>query len=300
MSVKKFFSPEFVPIQSVLYHELAFDILRLDKIHLGASGNKFFKLKYNFMEAEKKGLKKILTFGGAFSNHIAATAISAKACGFESIGIIRGEEVSNPTLELAKENGMLLHFISREEYRAKEEERGLKELGAKFDHPYIIPEGGTNELAISGTKEIHQYIPDDYGLISTCFGTGGTIAGLIKGKSAKQKLLGFSVLKGEWPEQEIEKLLEGSKEENWEIKTQYHFGGYAKWQPELIDFIQDFYKKTSIALDPIYTGKMMYGLMMELEKGNIKSDQKILAIHSGGLQGVAGFNQRFGFDLAEK
>ena len=298
MSVKKFFSPEHIPIQRIQFAGLIFDILRLDKIHTGASGNKFFKLKYNFLEAEKNGHKTILTFGGAFSNHVVATAISAKACGFKSIGIIRGEEVENPSLKRAKECGMDLHFISREDYKEKNKPEFLNDLKKQFDNPFIIPEGGTNELALKGTAEIHDFIPAHYNLIATCFGTGGTLAGLIKGKAAHQKIMGFSALKGEWVKDELSNLLE-TEYANWDISSAYHFGGYAKWKPELIDFINEFYEKTAVPLDPVYTGKMMYGLMMEWKRDKISSEDHILAIHSGGLQGVAGFNERFGFTLAE-
>jgi 1-aminocyclopropane-1-carboxylate deaminase len=299
MSVRKFFSPEDVPIQRVQFGGLIFDLLRLDKIHAGASGNKFFKLKYNFLEAEKEGFKKILTFGGAFSNHILATAISAKACGFQSVGVIRGEEIMNPTLEKAKENGMKLYFISREEYREKDHADFINFLNKEFDSPYIIPEGGTNEKAIKGTAEIHDFIPKHYNFITACFGTGGTLAGLINGKADHQKILGISVLKGDWVKEELKNLIKYDHN-NWDINRQYHFGGYAKWKPELIDFIIEFYEKTSVPLDPIYTGKMMYALMMEWKKDNISADDHILAIHSGGLQGIVGFNERFGFGLADK
>ncbi len=299
MSVKKIFSPEDVPIQRVQFAGLIFDILRLDKIHAGASGNKFFKLKYNFLEAEKNGYEKILTFGGAFSNHIVATAISAKSSGFQSIGIIRGQEVKNPSLKLAQKYGMKLHFISRDDYRKKDTIDFINDLKKRFDNPFIIPEGGTNELALNGTAEIHDFIPRHYNLIAACFGTGGTLAGLIEGKAEHQKILGFSVLKGDWVKDELKNLV-GKDDGNWDLTTNYHFGGYAKWKQELIDFIIEFYEKTSIPLDPVYTGKMMYGLMMEWKKDNISSDDHILAIHSGGLQGIAGFNERFGFNLAER
>lgn len=299
MSVEKFFSPEDVPIQRVQFGGLIFDLLRLDKIHRGASGNKFFKLKYNFLEAEKNGYKKILTFGGAFSNHIVATAISARLSGFKSIGIIRGEEVTNPSLKLAQKYGMEFQFISREDYRKRDNDDFLDDLKKRFDDPYIIPEGGTNDLALIGTAEIHDFIPEHYNLITACFGTGGTLAGLIAGKYDHQKILGVSVLKGEWVKEELNNLL-GNDTGNWEVTTKYHFGGYAKWKQELIDFITEFYEKTGVPLDPVYTGKMMYGLLMEWKKDKISSDDHILAIHTGGLQGIAGFNKRFGFDLADR
>lgn len=299
MSVRNFFTPAHVPIQRVQFAGLIFDILRLDKIHGGASGNKFFKLKHNFLAAEQMGYSKVLTFGGAFSNHIVATAISARASGFKSIGIIRGDEVTNPTLQLAEKYGMKLHFIDREQYRDKENPAFIEDIKRRFNNPYIIPEGGTNELALKGTAEIHDFIPDHYNLIASSFGTGGTLAGLIRGKSKQQKILGFSSLKGDWPKEELSNLLE-EQIGNWRLSTKYHFGGYAKWKPELIDFIKEFYEKTAVPLDPIYTGKMIYGLMMEWKKDRISSEDHILAIHSGGLQGIEGFNQRFGFDLASR
>ncbi|MBK6265711.1 pyridoxal-phosphate dependent enzyme [Marivirga sp. S37H4] len=292
MTLHKFFQPENVSIQKVHYAGLIFDVLRLDKIHTTASGNKFFKLKHNMLEAKNQEKEVLLTFGGAFSNHIISTAFAAKACGFSSIGIIRGEEIENPVLSLAKEQGMQLEFVSREQYRDKYNPGFIQELRARHGDFYLIPEGGTNHLAVKGTEEINDLIPSVYDLICISVGTGGTIAGLINSKKEHQRILGFSALKGSWIEKEVDEWING--ENNWQINQENHFGGYAKWKPELIDFINDFYQKTGIPLDPVYNGKMMYGLLNLWKKGEISSDHNVLAIHTGGLQGIIGFNHRFG------
>ncbi len=292
MSPNKFFQPEHVSIQKVQYAGLIFDVLRLDQIHAAASGNKFYKLKYNLIEAVKQKKKTLLTFGGAFSNHIIATAFAAKACGFKSIGIIRGDEVSNPTLKMAELQGMDLQFISREQYREKHSQGFIESLKERIGDFYLIPEGGTNDLALRGTTEITKIIPEIYELICVSVGTGGTIGGLIRGKKEHQRIIGFSALKGKWIEDEISELVPQAK--GWSVNTDSHFGGYAKWKPELIEFINDFYQKTGIPLDPVYNGKMMHGILKMWKSGEISTDEHLLAIHTGGLQGISGFNFRFG------
>ncbi len=292
MLSNKFFKPEHVSIQKVHYAGLIFDILRLDKIHAAASGNKFYKLKYNILEAEEQEQKTLLTFGGAFSNHIIATAFASNACGFNSIGIIRGDAVENPTLKMASAQGMKLHFIDREQYREKYNPDFIETLKEQFGDFYLIPEGGTNSLALKGTSEITDLIPDMYDLLCVSVGTGGTVGGLIKGKKEHQHVIGFSALKGKWIENEIEELVEHKN--GWSINTDSHFGGYAKWKPELIEFINDFYQKTGIPLDPVYNGKMLYGILKMWKAGEISADDHLLAIHTGGLQGINGFNYRFG------
>lgn len=292
MAVVKFFQPEHVSIQKVHYAGLIFDVLRLDKIHDTASGNKFFKLKHNLQEAKNQQKQAVLTFGGAFSNHIISTAYAANACGFRSIGIIRGEEVENPTLEAAKQQGMQLKFISREQFRKKNDPEFINQLKHEFGDFYLIPEGGTNPLAVKGTAEIAALIPQEYDLICVSVGTGGTMAGLVNSKKDHQHIQGFSALKGAWIKDEMNKLVDC--ENGWQINQENHFGGYAKWKPDLIDFINDFYQKTGIPLDPVYNGKMIYGLLSMWKSGAISADHHILAIHTGGLQGISGFNFRFG------
>ncbi|MCH6198534.1 pyridoxal-phosphate dependent enzyme [Aquiflexum sp. LQ15W] len=277
-------------------------IKRLDRVHDLVSGNKFYKLKYNLEEAKKSGFSSLLTFGGTFSNHIYATAAAARIEGFKSIGIIRGEETItlNPTLSFAKSEGMRLVFISREDYRKKAEDSFIEKLKEKFGVFYLIPEGGTNELAIKGTKEILGKEDKEITHIGCSVGTGGTFAGLAESIHSNQQLLGFSSLKGDFIHSEINHLLEENKirpNGKYRIFDNYHFGGYGKSGTPLLDFIGWFHSQTRIPLDPIYTGKMMFGIFDLIKNDFFEKGSHILAIHSGGLQGIAGFNQRLGTSL---
>ncbi|MEO0527317.1 MAG: pyridoxal-phosphate dependent enzyme [Bacteroidota bacterium] len=267
-------------------------IKREDRIHAVVSGNKYRKLKYNLLAAKDLGLHTLLTFGGAYSNHIAATAYAGKEFGLQTIGIIRGEELStkweqNPTLSLAKKQGMQLHFVSRQAYLEKEKEAFQSDLTKKFGKYYMLPEGGTNALAIKGCEEILTEKDRDFDVISSCVGTGGTLAGIINASQADQRVLGFPALKGDFLKEDITKFV---AKDNWDLQTNYHFGGYAKVTRELINFINDFRQKTHISLDPIYTGKMMFGILDLVKKDYFDPHTQILAIHSGGLQGIAGMN----------
>ena len=266
---------------------------REDLIHPHISGNKYRKLKYNLIEAKKEEYSTILTFGGAFSNHIAATAFAGKEYGFKTIGIIRGEELQskwkqNPTLVLAKEYGMQFKFVSRASYRERENPEFLKELENEFDKYYLLPEGGTNALAIKGCEEILTSADEVFDIISCAVGTGGTIAGIIDSSRASQHILGFSALKGNFLKKDICKF---ARKRNWELKTDYHFGGYAKVNMQLINFINDFRQKTGIPLDPVYTGKLLFGILDLVGKDYFPPQTKILAVHTGGLQGIVGMNQ---------
>ncbi|WP_317047878.1 1-aminocyclopropane-1-carboxylate deaminase/D-cysteine desulfhydrase [Cognataquiflexum aquatile] len=277
-------------------------IKRLDQVHDLVSGNKFYKLKYNLEEAQKSGFSTVLTFGGAFSNHIHATAAAARIEGFKPIGIIRGEETFplNPTLSFAKAQGMQLDFISREDYRKKTDASFIGKLKEKFGDFYLIPEGGTNAFAVKGTKEILGKEDAEFTHIGCSIGTGGTFAGLAESIKPHQNLLGFSSLKGDFIHSEINHLLEKNHINplgKYSIFDRYHFGGYGKSGPELLEFIQWFYAQTRIPLDPIYTGKMMFGIIDLIRKDFFEKGSHILAIHSGGLQGIPGFNQRLGTSL---
>lgn len=270
---------------------------RDDEIHPEISGNKWRKLKYNILEAKRQQLSTLLTFGGAFSNHIAATAAVGKTFGFQTIGLIRGERIEplNPTLAMAQQYGMRFHFVDRTTYRNTDRLQLAKSL-----HPtpfYFLPEGGTNPLAIKGCAEIVvevatqlDELPDYFAL--SC-GTGGTIAGVIEGLNNASNVLGFSALKGNFLKKDVENLL-SKKYDNWQINTDYSFGGYAKWKLELIDFINQFKQAHRIQLEPIYTAKLLYGLLDLIAKDYFPSGTSILAIHTGGLQGIRGFNARFG------
>lgn len=260
--------------------------------HFVISGNKLYKLSYNLKKARFLGKNTLLSFGGAFSNHLDALSAAGDTYGFETIGIIRGEELidkigENPTLNRAQKRGMHLEFVSREEYKKRDDETYVEELKSKFGDFYLIPEGGTNELAVKGCEEMLAAADEDYDLICCPVGTGGSIAGIINASRPQQRVLGFSALKGDFLKDNISKF---AKKDNWELITDYTFGGYAKINCELISFINDFKKKYDIPLDPIYTGKVMYGIMDMMEKGEIDGDTKVLAIHTGGLQGIEGMN----------
>ena len=261
-------------------------------IHTFISGNKYRKLKYNLEKAKDLKNDTILSFGGAYSNHIAATAFAGKLYGFRTVGIIRGEELvdkvdSNPTLKFAKGCGMQFKFVDRETYRHKTEVDFVDSLKAEFGDFYLVPEGGTNLLAVQGCEEILNENDSDFDFICCSIGTGGTISGVINASKSHQKILGFPALKGDFIREDIRKF---ATKDNWDLITDYHFGGYGKIKPELITFINDFKKRYDVPLDPIYTGKMMYGIFDLMEKQFFPKDAKILAIHTGGLQGIEGMN----------
>lgn len=266
-------------------------IRRLDQIHPQISGNKFFKLKYNLIEAQRLGYRQILTFGGAYSNHIAATAYAAQLFGFESIGIIRGEELAsqalNPTLSTATQHGMQLRFVSRAEYRQKHLPDYMQQLQQQYPDAYILPEGGSNQLAVLGCQEILcPQDHDDFDVICAAVGTGGTLAGIITASNTQQQVLGFSALKGDFLSQAVQQHLHClDPRDNWQITDDYSGAGYAKTTPELLKFIDQFEQRYAIPLEPIYTGKMLYGIMDLISKHNFKAGTRILVIHSGGLQG---------------
>lgn len=269
-------------------------IKREDLLHPEVSGNKFRKLKYNLLKAKELGKRQLITFGGAHSNHISATAAAGKLLEIKTIGIIRGAELENseekwsPTLKYARSCGMDFAFISREEYREKDSEEFWRKLQKQYPDAYIIPEGGTNPLAIKGCEEILTNEDESYDFICSSVGTGGTLAGLINSASRGQQVLGFSSLKSEHLQDEISKLV---NRDNWKIIQNYHFGGYAKINPELVNFMNAFSKKYKIYLDPVYTGKLVFGIFDLIKNGYFPQNSKILAIHTGGLQGIEGMNR---------
>lgn len=268
-------------------------IRREDLIHPYISGNKFRKLKYNIEEAQKLQKKTLLSFGGAYSNHIAALAYAGKLYGFNTIGVIRGEELENnflqnPTLQFAVSCGMQLYFVSRDEYRNKSTAVNLEKYQNRFGDFYLVPEGGTNSLAVKGCQEILTETDSKYDFICTAVGTGGTISGLINSSFNNQKVLGFPALKGDFLDNEIAKY---ATKTNWKLISDYHFGGYGKVSSELINFLNLFYKQNNIPLDPVYTGKMVFGIVDLLSKDYFPKGSKILIIHTGGLQGITGMNQ---------
>ena len=266
--------PERFPFQLYLKRD--------DELHPLVSGNKWRKLKYNLAEARRLGHHTLLTYGGAYSNHIYALAAAGREYGFSTIGIIRGEdhrERDTPTLAFARQQGMHLHFITRHQYRNLGDVAFQQDLQHRFGLFYALPEGGTNELAVKGTAEIipeiiqqSQWVPD---YVCCAVGTGGTLEGLARSVTAATKVLGFAALKGFTPPDSAHS----------EVLTDYHFGGYAKTTPLLLDFIRNFEQRTGVRIEQVYTGKMLYGIYDLGKKGFFRPGSSVVAIHTGGLQG---------------
>jgi len=274
--------------------EVRLIIKREDLNHPLVSGNKWWKLKYNLAEAKQTHFETLLTFGGAYSNHIYATAAAAYELGFKSIGIIRGEETHplNPTLTFSREKGMHLQYVSRHDYRNKTSPEFIDDLQNRFGKFYIIPEGGTNVSAIKGCIEFAKIIssvPADYVVLPV--GTAGTISGIITGLRGAKQIVGIPVLKnGTFLYDEINhwlKIFSSASYGNWSLLTSYHHGGYAKTTPALLQFIAMMQDKHDLPLDPVYTGKLLWAVFEETKKGNFKRGSTILAIHTGGLQGAS-------------
>ena len=290
-----------IPLQAI--HEPIFEhfgvsltVLRLDLTHADISGNKWFKLKYNLQEAKNKGHNTLLTFGGAFSNHIAATAAAGREFGFATIGIIRGEEqtVLNHTLQFALQCGMQLHYVSRSLYRDKAALYAYVNENFQQHYPYVIPEGGSNVLGVKGCMEILNHINISFDVVCCAAGTGATLAGVVHSLKPTQKAIGFQVLKAEgyiknevfnWMKEPELIALQQSNNPVWQVNENYHFGGYARINDSLKVFVDDFSNKHQLPLDMIYTSKMMFGIYNLVEQGCFKKGAQIVAIHTGGLQG---------------
>lgn len=273
-------------------------IFRLDHIHPIISGNKWFKLKHNLAFAKENNYKSILTFGGAYSNHLIATAAAAKEFDLESIGIVRGlhaKENLTLTLQHCESLNMQLQFITKEEYDLKEDKTWLENLSKKYPEAYIIPEGGKNELGIKGVEEIAQLIPDHYTHVAISIGTGTTFTGIRNALDEKISMLGFAPMKnGKYLADQIQPT-----KDNWQLIDDYHFGGFGKWNDKLIDFINEFYRVNNIPLDIVYTSKMMYGLQQMISNNFFDADAKILCIHTGGLQGNVSVEDKLCFKIPE-
>jgi 1-aminocyclopropane-1-carboxylate deaminase len=272
-------------------------VLRLDVLQPEIGGNKYFKLKYNLEQARLGNHSTLLSFGGAYSNHIAALSNAGKIYGFKTIGVIRGEELeikSNKTLLQASKNGMQLHFINRELYRNKNDSQFIENLRQQFGNFYLIPEGGSNEFAVKGCKEIINLIPFQADTICCAVGTGGTIAGIHLSSENNQDIIGIPVLKNAtFLYDEIKSL---QQQYNYQISNvvpngklqlifDYHFGGYAKSTKELLQFQAEFQNEFQIPLDKIYTAKLFYAIFDLLKKDFFQIGEKIVLIHTGGLQG---------------
>jgi 1-aminocyclopropane-1-carboxylate deaminase len=281
-------------------HKVAgIDMLRLDMLHPVISGNKWYKLKHNLRHAKSKGYENVLTFGGAYSNHLIATAAAANEYGIQAIGIVRGaynEGVLTPTLVACREAGMELMFITKEEYKKKEEPWWLQKLAAQFNNLFIIPEGGANEWGRAGAEEIAIRIPASYTHVCLPVGTGTTFIGLRNGLAGEQQLLGFVPMKnGTYLKEDIAKHIDNNKNNNWQLFDTWHFGGFGKWNDELPGFMNDFYKINDVPLDIVYTSKMMYGIYKMVSEGYFSPGAHILCVHTGGLQGNAAIKHQLVF-----
>lgn len=276
-------------------HQLKVYVYRLDLIHPQVSGNKGYKLKYNLQEARKQQKSTLLTFGGAYSNHIYATAAAGREAGFKTIGVIRGEEhlPLNPTLKFATEAGMHLHYMDRTTYRNKKSAEVIDKLRHDLGDFYLIPEGGSNALAVKGCTEILPEVELDFDVVTTACGTGGTLAGLVAHLDPNIQALGFPALKGgDFLYQDIAQLLDDyytleglpDTRQDYKLVTDYHFGGYAKKKPALEQFIADFEQKHQIPIEWIYTGKMFYGLYDLISQNHFEAGTTIVALHTGGLR----------------
>jgi 1-aminocyclopropane-1-carboxylate deaminase/D-cysteine desulfhydrase-like pyridoxal-dependent ACC family enzyme len=277
---------------------VALNVLRLDKCHPLVGGNKWYKLKHNLLEFQRQPELPILSFGGAYSNHLYALAAAGKLLGQSTIGIVRGElsEPLNPVLDFAKRQGMTLWPVSRGDYRRKQDADFLEELRSRFGSFHLLPEGGSNALAIQGCEEIAGLLQRETTaskrLVALCCGTGTTMAGLICGmdracSSGNEEVLGVSVLKGDgYLKAEVEAQLRAVGCGNsipWSVDDSHHCGGYARSNSELRGFLENFAGFSDLPLEPVYTGKLFYALFDLIEKGEIPSGTEVVAIHSGGV-----------------
>jgi 1-aminocyclopropane-1-carboxylate deaminase/D-cysteine desulfhydrase-like pyridoxal-dependent ACC family enzyme len=279
-------------------NSLDLSIIRIDEVHPVISGNKWFKMKYNIAEMMDSGIDTLVTFGGAYSNHIHAVAEAGDIFGFNTIGLIRGEEhlPLNSTLEFAVSKGMELHYVDRISFRKRDTEEFTEWISNKFGKVYILPVGGSNSLAVKGCAEIINKIDYDFDYICCACGSGGTLAGLIEGLSGENKTIGFPALKGgSFLEDDIKKLIHdysGRSYSNWELKTEYHFGGFGKVKKELANFISEFDSMNDIIIEPLYTAKMLYGLNDLIRNNYFEDNARIVAVQTGGLQGLSGMKNK--------
>jgi 1-aminocyclopropane-1-carboxylate deaminase len=283
-------------------HGVRLLLWRDDLLNPDLPGNKARKLKYNLQEATREGFTKLITFGGAYSNHLAAVAAAGRLFGFDTIGLVRGEahQPLNPTLARCHADGMQLHYLDRSTYRRRTEPGFLTEIQAQFGPAYLLPEGGTNALALRGVAqligELRQHT--DFDAVAVAAGTGGTLAGLALGLAEAghpARAVGVAALKdADFLRADIDALTQkaaGRTLPNYELHTAYHFGGYAKLPPELRAFIQQFEAGFGVLLDPLYTSKLLAGVLDLIEKGHFAPGSTVVAVHTGGLQAWAGFSQ---------
>ena len=278
---------------------LEWGFLRLDLVHPTVSGNKWFKLKHNLQYAIDMGYKSVLTFGGAYSNHLHATAAAAREHGLKATGLVRGMYASvnfTPTLAACKDLGMEIVFVPREEYSRKDDPENLRKLEERYPNTFVIPEGGANEQGKTGAEESAALIPASFSHVCVSVGTGTTFIGLRNGLHHSQSLLGFVPLRGgSYLKSHIRNHLYHDKDNHWILFDDYHFGGFGSSTDELFDFMNSFYNRTSIPLDIVYTSKMMFGIRELLRSGFFPSGSRILCVHTGGLQGNVSVKDKLAF-----
>jgi 1-aminocyclopropane-1-carboxylate deaminase len=273
--------------------QIALWMKRDDRLHEEVSGNKFRKLKYNLLQAKQEAKTQLLTFGGAYSNHLYAVAAVGYYTGFKTIGIVRGDELnaqSNATLRFCEEKGMTLYFVSRALYRDLRNDYALlnAQLSINLNNCYILPEGGSNMLAVKGVSEMVDEIIDNVqpDVIAAAIGTGGTLGGIYANDAYRGKIMGFGSFKSvAFLYQDIEKFTKKNIASRLHINNEFTFGGYGKYNETLIQFIHDFEQQYAIQLEQVYTGKMMYGLLKLIEQDYFLPHTTIVAVHTGGLQG---------------
>lgn len=296
-----------LPLQEGIFFPI--QIKRDDLIDPIISGNKWRKLEYNLLQAQALKKEGVLTFGGPYSNHLIATAKAAKNEGLKSIGIVRGAELtsdSNPTLRACAQMGMHLFFMARDEYRQYTQKYShcFKALQEKYSHFYIIPEGGKNYYGVMGCQGIVKETPNNYQHIYLAGGTGTTGAGILLGCSENTQVHVISALKGDFLREDIKSLIEDTVNDKdyteellqqLTVHTNAHFGGYAKVSDALFQLINTIYRETQLQLDPVYTGKAFFQLVNDINSGEIRPNDNVLFIHTGGLQGATSWKDKIDF-----
>ncbi|MCR8924243.1 pyridoxal-phosphate dependent enzyme [Dasania sp. GY-MA-18] len=285
---------EAISYEPWLAKQVVVSVLRLDQFFPQLSGNKYFKLKHNLSHAQAQGYSRVISFGGAYSNHIHALAYAAQQYGMQALGIIRGDHgyAANPTLSDAQAWGMQLQFVSRSEYKRRAEPEYVRSLQQQYPDAWVIPEGGSNALAVQGCAEIAEHIRqglgDNFDTVLLPCGTGATLAGVAMGLPPSKQVLGVAVLKGEgYLEAEVQRYLAqvaNNSHAKWQICHDYHGGGYAKCDVALARFINNF----PIALEPVYSGKLFFALDAMINSAAIAPGSRIVLIHTGGMQGLRG------------
>jgi len=279
---------------------VSIDCLRLDKVHPFISGNKWYKLKHHIYSACSSGKSGLLSFGGAHSNHLHALAFAGKKLEFKTIGVVRGHPLKEltPTLQDCVDWGMTLQWLSRRDYRNVAPLKCIQDYSKKYPDIWVIPEGGASDHGILGVQELFTDLWSlgklNHDVIACPVGSGATLAGVVSAQLGGAQCIGFSALKRAYDlESRVESYLNLAETINpWQICHDYHFGGFAKINTRLTDFISDVHQKQGVLLDPVYTSKMLYGLLELVNQGRIKSNARILAVHTGGIQGWRGFGDK--------